>query len=352
MPTYENYIPITPNYSPNEGRELINGQFEYLYNNTVPLTGSPTFTSISATTISGDTFYGDGSNLTGVGSLTTSNIISLVDVGSIEAGDIIHSGTSLQGFIEQLLLTTYYPTFTNPTFSLTSNQSNGQEIGSQINITLTYNFSRGSINGKMVGGIWQPLTFQDYRAGEATNYTIEGSDRGTNNTYTLNSFVLSASQTFTGSVTYDEGPQPVDSDGEDYNSPYASGTTNSNRTLTAIYPYFYGTLTGTTKPTKDQSLINGGTKVVGSSTGTITVNFNSTADEYLWFAIPSTSTSKTKWYVNALNNGDIGGGTNLFDSEGVVSVDSPSAYWSGVDYKVYMSNYKSEVTESMELKNS
>jgi hypothetical protein len=92
--------------------------------------------------------------------------------------------------------------------------------------------------------------------------------------------------------------------------------------------------------------------VVASSTGTIIVDFNSSTDDWLWFAIPATSTSKTKWYVNALNNGNIGSGSDLFDAEQLVTIDSPDLYWNGIPYKIYVSTYKSEVSEPMELRNS
>lgn len=126
-------------------------------------------------------------------------------------------------------------------------------------------------------------------------------------------------------------------------------TSTPTRTLTALYPYFYWV--SATLPTADQALINGGTKVVASSTGTLTVPFNPVA-EYMWFAIPATSTSKTKWYVNALNNGNIGSPSDLFWAESIVSIDSPSAYWAWVNYKIYIANYVTTQPLSIELRNS
>jgi hypothetical protein len=94
--------------------------------------------------------------------------------------------------------------------------------------------------------------------------------------------------------------------------------------------------------------------VVASSTGTISITFSATSDDYLWFAIPQTSTSKTKWYVDALNNGNIGGAVtpagNLFPAESVVSVTT--VLWAGINYKVYISNYQTATTGAMEMRNS
>lgn len=121
-----------------------------------------------------------------------------------------------------------------------------------------------------------------------------------------------------------------------------------NYSVSTLYPYFFGK--SLTQPIINQSLINGGTKVVADSTGTITVNFNASG-EFLWFAIPNTSTSKTKWFVDALNNGNIGGISNLFGDLELVEIDSPTSLWSDVNYKIYISNYAT-TAGNMQLRNS
>jgi len=141
-----------------------------------------------------------------------------------------------------------------------------------------------------------------------------------------------------------------------------SDTFDRNTTINSIYPYFYGKVasggspSGGNRPVANQALIDSGTKVVQNSGGTITVDFNSTPDDYIWFAIPNTSTSKTVWYVNALNTGLIGGavnpGGNLFPDFDLVSINSPDVLWNGVSYKIYISNFQSEVTDPMQLRNN
>lgn len=137
---------------------------------------------------------------------------------------------------------------------------------------------------------------------------------------------------------------------------------SSNFTVTSIYPYFYGkvasggALPGANRPTANQALINSGTVVVASSSGTITITFSSTSDDYIWFAIPSASTQKTVWYIDALNNGSIGGavspGGNLFPASSVVSIDSPTVLWNGISYNIYIANYQSAITLPIQLRNS
>lgn len=292
------------------------------------------------------------SKLTWVWWKITADIQSQFDVWAIDAWDIIPAGMTITEFVQELLTDTFYPTYTVPTFSLSDNQANWQEIGTEVNLVLTYNFNRGSINWLLVWGVWQPATFQDYRAGIANNYTIDGNVLWLTNSLTIPNYTLLATQTFNGTVDYDQWPQPLDSDDNNYGTPLAAWSNTKSTTITAIYPYFRGKVSGGSKPTANQALIDSGTKVVSGSNGTITVSFASDATDWIWFAIPQTSTSKTKWYVDAINNGDIWTPSDLFGAEDLVSIDSPTLLWNGVTYKIYVSNYQTEVVSPMELRNS
>ena len=141
----------------------------------------------------------------------------------------------------------------------------------------------------------------------------------------------------------------------------AGAFVSNNKTISSLYPYFFGKVSsggaapGESRPVANQALIDAGSKVVAASNGTLTVDFGSGSDDYIWFAIPITSTSKNSWYVNALNNGPIGGavgpGGNLFPIPEVVTINSPTALWAGIQYKIYVSNYQSAVSALMELRN-
>lgn len=130
----------------------------------------------------------------------------------------------------------------------------------------------------------------------------------------------------------------------------SNAITPRNFAITSIYPYFYGKVSapgpgGTNRPVANQALIDSGTKVVASSAGTITVNYASASSDYIWFAVPSSQPLKTVWFVDALNNGSIGGavsvGGNLFPSPDSISVTT--VLWAGVLYNVYISNYQTAV---------
>lgn len=48
------------------------------------------------------------------------------------------------------------------------------------------------------------------------------------------------------------------------------------------------------------------------ASGSLIIPFNSANDDFLWFAIPVSSATKTTWYVNAINQGLIGGPVSVF----------------------------------------
>jgi hypothetical protein len=182
---------------------------------------------------------------TATDSATTSDVTANITAGAINIGDTVPTGTTLQDLVEKLLLTTYNPTFVAPTFSLSDNVANLIEIGSVINVGLTFNFNRGSIKGDLVGGNWDANATQDFRAGAASSYTIEGNTQP-GNTYTVNNHtVVEGSNSFSGTVTYGVGPQPVDSNGSNYSTPLAGGTSPSQSTsFEGVYPIFLGNNSG------------------------------------------------------------------------------------------------------------
>ena len=174
-------------------------------------------------------------------SVLEENVVSMLDVGGVKSQDTLLEGLTFTEFAKKLLHTTFYPTYSNPTFSLTSNQAAQIEAGTEYNLTLTYNFGRGSINGKMVSGIWNPSAFQAERAGEATEYVIDGTNTGITNTKTLTDYqVVDGANTFNGSVTYLAGPQPLDSQDANFEAPYPAGTQSRSVTINGRRNRFHG----------------------------------------------------------------------------------------------------------------
>ena len=121
--------------------------------------------------------------------------------------------------------------------------------------------------------------------------------------------------------------------------------------ILSVYPVFSGKFNSPgatpTRPTATQGLINGGIKAVYPSNGGIQITFDSASDDYLWFAVPTTSTPFIKWHVTDLNAGNIGGavspGGNLFPDPDTISLTSLEALWNNIPYRVYISNYRTSV---------
>lgn len=129
--------------------------------------------------------------------------------------------------------------------------------------------------------------------------------------------------------------------------PNYTTTTTTTANITNL-PYFFGRSVVPT--TVNQELINSGTEVYGDSTGTLNITFGASG-EYIWFAIPNTSTKKTKWYVDFRNNSNIGKVSDLFNNYTLLNVDDPSSVWFNKLYKVYLSNYPTTTSGIIELTN-
>jgi len=260
---------------------------------------------------------------------------SNIDAGGMVSGTPL-IGKTLSEIIEDIVTTVYTPTLVAPSNMFIDDQTAIKEVGfifGTINFTAT--FDRGLIT--------PAYGTSGFRSGLPNTTAL------TDNQSITNYSILLGSNTWTSSISYDIGEQPLDSAGGNFSTPLAAGTTGAvSNTITGIYPWFYGTVAGATRPTPNQALIDSGdiNKQVTSSVGTISVgNFNATG-EWIWFAIPNISTSKTKWEGsnspsnNGLIGGAVSGGGNLFPDPDVINIDSPTSLWSGINYKIYISNFQ------------
>ena len=236
------------------------------------------------------------------------------------------------------------------------NQDNTQEVGvtaGTINFLSAFDQGDQILQGVSITG----------RSGLPNAYNYTGAGLPVSpvastlllNGQTINNYeILLGSNTWTSSVSYDVGPQPFDSDGNPFSTPLPAGTTGVEATtITGIYPWFYGKVGGAVRPTANQILIDGAlNKKVETSNASIAVTDYNASGEWIWFAIPNTSTAKLKWdgSNSPSNTGAIGGvvsaGGNLFPDPDVISIDSPTSLWSSVNYKVYISNFPTSTFDS------
>lgn len=351
--------------------KLANSKVEQLSGDTLQLSGSTILDGTSArisyinapanflgseliTRDFAETLVGTGSTAS-----TIYNLASPVNtpVGGLESGTVL-TGRTVQEILEEMLVQVFNPQFTAPSVNLTENVNNIQEVGDSINITYTATFDRGDIEINFPSG----LTRQDDRSGAPNEYEFTGISADTivstsnSETLTLNNYVVQVgANNQSVEVSYDAGPQPLDSNGANFGSPLGAGSvTDAAPAITGIYPVFYGT--GSTKPVAGSALLtNAQQKNVITSNGTITANYNTGGDAvYTWIAYPSTSTDKTVWFVTALSNGSIGtsspSSSKYVRTDGV-SVDSPDAFWTGVNYDFIISEAPAPET-TVEFRNS
>jgi hypothetical protein len=269
---------------------------------------------------------------TGSSGATVADVVASQDVGAIEAGDTVLAGSTLQDFVEQLLVNTFFPTFTSPSFNLTSSLSSNVEAGTISNVTLTANFNRGLILGDLVGGIWDAGATQDFRAGAATNYIIDGVDNDLDNDLVVNSYqVEDNSNQWSANVQYAIGPQPLDSNGDNYDSPLSSGSLNATVTVNGRRKAFYGTDSGATVAytTSNEIRALSGDTLNPSNGTSFTINIPVGATMVV-FAYPATLQDvDSVIYVEGLN-AEV---KNIF-SQSIISVEGANSY-TGINYKVY-----------------
>lgn len=206
----------------------------------------------------GDKFVWDSNNFLDVSMLfipdACDNLTMLNSVGGFDAGTTVGDlrGKSYDSLWLDLLFPTINPTYVAPSCSVDDAQNPLQEIGLTMNITFTNTLNRGQI---LVNG-----TFQNYRSGPANSYnwsgfglsTPTGGNTNNNPSYT----VVIGNQTCTASVDYDQGPQPLDSKGNPYDSPLSAGTTPSaTHTIEGVYPLF-GTTSSISNPNTQQALVS------------------------------------------------------------------------------------------------
>jgi len=311
---------------------------------------------------------------------TTYNTLISDDVSSVAVGGAavatanVWKTKNIVQVLDTILFPDVLPTYTIPTLALAGTQTGIKEIGSSISQALTLTAVEND------AGIFTQLVIRR----DATTLQTSNSPGGTPttaiapqfgyadpnnpnlqyvNTYTDVFTVISGVSTWTATSAYAAGLAKQNNKGvTDVRTPLVrQGTAPqaaspslvpTSITVTGIYPYFWGK--SSTQPTAASiaTAIAAGTqtKVLADSTGTITITYNAAA-EYIWVAHVATSTSKTKWFNTALNNGSIGAGQFIL-APVTQAVNSPESFWTAVSFKVYISSGATNTTGSLEFRNT
>lgn len=294
--------------------------------------------------------------LTDISGSTVYNLQSpaAICVGGVNVGYVL-TGKTLACIIQDMLVPELFQTSVGTPSTSIAGVSGTYEVGCTLSVTITPSYNAGTVTP--VYQTTSPYT----RGGALLGYSFAGPSVSAGfcgcTSCNLPAYsVALGSNTWTVCTSYGVGACIKGSKGT-VNPSYptacpAGCTSNGSATLSGIYPYYYGKLTSGSRPAVTNSLITGGTKVVAGSTGTITVNFNSSSSEYTWLAIPSTSTSKTCWYVNALDNGKINTSpSDKYPDLCNITITSGQGCWANVSYKVYMSGAVGAITSPIEFRN-
>ena len=227
------------------------------------------------------------------------------------------------------------------------------EIGSSHSRTLTASFGRGTILDGTGSTNANPLV------GDATGYTFTGtgitSTAQAGNTLAITAAVVSGSNNWAVAATHAAGTGAYTDNkgvaGSNLDASRAAGSltdSTSSPTITGVHPYYYLKSASPISTSAMVTAIQNGTatKVVASSTGTLSIPYAPSA-EYLAVAYPATSTTKTRYHVTALDNGAI---TVVFAPVATQTVTT--ALWSQ-SYRIHTSTGAlTNSNATVELRNS
>lgn len=220
--------------------------------------------------------------LSNTGSSLTKDIVPSIDLGGIRAGLTLAEGKPLEDVLEDMLTPAVNPELTEPTASFAYTGPEVVKVGENISsATAVITFDRGAINPQFTAD-------SPYRAGDGT-FTLEvtGADSPvseTNSTGTFNipTFKKSGAGNMVvhGTVSYSHGPQPKDSEGNNYESPLPAGSFTFEKTIKVVLPFLYGV-----SNTATVDLLTGLTEVVAEK-GEQACSYT-TANKYMVFAYDS-----------------------------------------------------------------
>ena len=188
-------------------------------------------------------------------------------VGGIPAGTSVADldGDSVKQILNDMLFPTVDPVLSNPNNSFSRNPATSfYEVNDTASFSFTNTLDQGSIT---VSG-----SFQNFRSGPANAFfytdpsgnaygPFDVSTSISPNIQTPGTYkIILGIQSWTGRVSYDAGPQPLDSKGNPFGSPLPAGTTSPKTiSLEGVYPIF-ATTSDINTLTK-QSLISMSTSV-------------------------------------------------------------------------------------------
>ncbi len=265
-------------------------------------------------------------------------------VGGLSACTTI-TGLTISCILQAILVPTVNPIVIAPfaTFSVLPTISIA-EIGLITGFTGCSIFNKGCICPPYCGA-------SSFRSGTAITYNYNScfsgpatdSSTGLTNTHVFPNQVIATSNCFSASVSYASGATPVyNSSGGTVCPALGAGNTIVLCTnICGVLPWYFGKKANCNCICcSDIPCVGNKGPITTLACDTLSIIYNSTPNDYLWFAVPSGVPLKTCWCVNGANNGCIGGNNNLFFCCATFAIDSCQGFWSGCSYQVYVSCYQ------------
>lgn len=365
---------------------------------TISTTGLNVSANIKAVNVIGDNFfYGNGQSIfanvlsnisvgANTGLVYSANTLNTIynttvadSVDSVAVGGASPAPAStwktlnLVQVLNTILFPDIDPTYTIPTIALTGSVSGIREIGDTISQGLTvsavkndagaYTALRAFRGGTELANAIPPASSAAANIPSQFGYSDPNNP---NFSYQLNytdSVVVPAGTTsWSGQGSYGNGLPKLNNKGStdartpavrSINAPQASANiTSSTTTVTGIYPYFYGKSMSQPTATSIAAAIQAGStsKVLASAADTVSVTYDASG-EFVWMAHQADYTSKTVWYFTDYNQGTMGPDNFILNPE-TQNVNSPEGYWSGIQFKIYISGYATYTEGELQYRNS
>lgn len=199
-------------------------------------------TTLKITMIDGSSKTVDLAEILKYKSALSDDIATLNNFGGIPTGTTVAQlkNKTFSQLFDELIFPTVYPTFDPPAAFLslksTSTTPIIQEVGTTgASVPVAASFNTGYDAGaiKIVGVKKQNCT----GALDSAGSFIYINNTPTNKTFPTE--IPEGAITYAYRAAYQQGPQPLDSKGNNYQSPFPAGTVDSNAvTINGVYPYF------------------------------------------------------------------------------------------------------------------
>ena len=199
-------------------------------------------TTLKITTIDDSSKTVDLAEILKYKSALSDDIATVNDLGGIPVGTTVAQlkNKTFSQLFDELIFPTVNPTFEPPTASLslksTSITPTIQEVGtSGASVPVAASFNTGYNAGAIkIAGVKKQNSCGALDSGSSFIYI--------NNTPTNKTFpteIPEGAITYKYRAAYQQGPQPLDSKGNNYLTPFPAGTVDSNAvTINGVYPYF------------------------------------------------------------------------------------------------------------------